>query len=169
MSGPAGQSFGRMALTIGGAVIGGMIAGPAGAKMGYALGGLAGGFLGNVIFPMDSDVKMPEMATYPVQNAGKSGPVQIVYGTDLAAGNIIFMGETHPYTIKHSSGGGGKGGGGDSGGEQIETRFRKSFLIGICQGPAQILRVWAGKTEISLDAFTVFPGFDNTQIGAVID
>jgi len=169
MSGESGKSFGRMALTIGGAIVGGMIAGPAGAKMGYALGGLAGGFLGTVIFPANSDVKMPEMATYPVQNAGKTGPIQIVYGTDLAAGNVIFLGETHPYTIKHSSGGGGKGGGGSSGGETTETRFRKSFMIGICHGPAQVLRAWAGKTEIDLDAFTVFPGFNNTQIGAVID
>jgi len=169
MSGESGKSFGRMALTIGGAIVGGMIAGPGGAKLGYALGGMAGGFIGNVIFPANSDVKMPEMATYPVQNAGKTGPIQIVYGTDLAAGNIIYLGETHPYTISHSSGGGGKGGGGSSGGETTETRFRKSFMIGICHGPAQVLRAWAGKTEISLDDFTVFPGFNNTQIGSVID
>jgi len=128
------------------------------------VGFLVGSVLGSMIFPADSDVGMPQAGTYPTQNSNKGIPVPIVYGTTRVAGNIIWMGDLQAYTVKHSSGG-GKGGGDQT--TSSETRYRRSFLIGICEGIADIRRAWKGKTEISVGDFTRFNGFENSGIATL--
>lgn len=111
-------------------------------------------------------VHMPKFGSYPVQGASKGGPIPKVYGQKRLAGNIIWAGDTIPYTIKHEIDAGGKGGGGDDA-ESWETRYRKSFLIAVCEGPASILKAWKGKNEISISDFTWFEGDGNSGIRAL--
>ena len=48
-----------------------------------------------------------------------------------------------------------------------ETRYRKSFLLGICEGPANICKAWKGKKEILIAEFTIFTGATNVGIAAL--
>ena len=93
-----------------------------------------------------SRMKMPEASNYPVQTSMKGIPKPKIYGTVRTAGEIIWIGELHPYTVEHETG--GKGGAGGQVTE--ETRYRRSFLISVCEGTATISRIWVGKKEISL-------------------
>ncbi|KKL72876.1 hypothetical protein LCGC14_2080530, partial [marine sediment metagenome] len=94
-------------------------------------------------------------------------PIQIVHGTRKVAGNVIWLGELHPYTVRHTSEGGK---GGSSSVTTTETRYKRSFLISICHGEANIRRVWANNEEISIEDLTAFSGLDNgTDIPAVTE
>jgi hypothetical protein len=105
--------------------------------------------------------KMPSISAYPLQSSSKVVPKAKTYGTDRVAGNIIWIGDLHPYTVKHESGG-GKGGGSEV--VTYETRYRRSFLISMGEGPAQVLAAWKGKDAIELSEFSWFRGADNTGI-----
>ena len=92
-----------------------------------------------------SKLKMPEVNNYPLQTSAKGIPKQKIYGTPRTAGNVVWLGELHPYTVEHDSG--GKGGG--KGGATVEeTRYKRSFLISLGHGPGSILRIWQGKKLI---------------------
>jgi hypothetical protein len=107
--------------------------------------------------------KMPTISTYPLQQSMKATPIQKVLGSDRVAGNIIWLGDLHPYTVEHDSG--GKGGGG---GEKVEeTRYRRSFLINVAEGIAEVSRCWKGKKEISTSKFTWFNGDNNVGVKAL--
>jgi len=112
-------------------------------------------------FAGDIDQDMPKMSSYPVQSSMKGIPKQKVYGTDRIAGNVIWMAPMIAYTTEHDSGV-GKGGGEVA--PSYETHYRRSFLIALGEGPANCIRAWAGKDEITLDAFTWFNGSDNSGI-----
>jgi len=158
------SSWGRLAVSIGGALIGNAIL----PGIGGAIGFMGGSILGNMIFPQKSKVEMPELAKYPVQTAQKGTPISYIRGTIRTAGNIIYAADAVPYVVAHSSGGGGGKGGGGGESKTYETRYRRSFLICVCEGPANIRRAWAGKTEISLTDFTWFDGNDNSGISTII-
>ena len=120
------------------------------------------------LFFSDDAIEAPKYNNYPIQTAMKGGPVIKVYGTERIAGNVIWLGILHPYTVRHEAGGGGgKGGEGESGTDVEETRYRRSFLLAICEGPAVILRAWKGKEEISVGSFTWFDGDNNSGIRAL--
>lgn len=157
-----GSAWARLGFAIGGAVLGGWILGPA---LGMSVGFLAGSYLGSMIFPTDSESEMPPIHDYPVQSSAIGIPITIVYGTTRVAGNILWISDLVAYQIKHSSGG-GKGGGGEQ--ASYETRYRRSFLIAICEGPALILRAWKGKTEIEITEFTTYTGDGNSGISTLI-
>lgn len=162
-----GSGWARLGVAVGGAILGGWILGPfLGASLGMSAGFMAGSYLGNMIFPTDYDTEMPAVHDYPVQNSAIGIPISIVFGTTRVAGNIIWMGDLTPYQIKHSSGGGGKGGGDEQ--KSYETRYRRSFLIAICEGPATISKAWKGKKEISLTEFTSYDGDNNSGISTLI-
>jgi len=153
-------AVGPLAAGLSGAKLGGMLAGAmhmgaTGTQLMTGVGYMAGMFLGRQLFPQKNKVEMPPMAKYPIQRSDKGSPIPVVFGTDQVAGNIIWMGPSQPYVIKHKASG-GKGGGGSQ--ETTETRYRKSFLIGVCEGPANIIRAWKGKTEIDITDFTIFRG-----------
>ena len=111
--------------------------------------------LGDVTFPAKNKTEeIPPMASYPVQRSNKASVISKIYGTVRVAGNVIWMGPNHPWQQSESAG--GKGGGG---GETVtNSGNRRSFLIGICEGPAIVLRVWKGKEEITFNQITVFRG-----------
>ncbi len=146
-----------------GVVVGGTIGFAIGGPKGALIGASIGYAVGTMIDPPGSDTgDMPPMASYPVQRSNKGTPIPKIYGTARVAGNILWMGENHPWQHKSSSG--GKGGGG---GETVtDSGNRRSFLIGICEGPAIVLRVWKGKTELtSLNGITVFRGEGEADTG----
>ena len=147
----SGKAAVPLAMGIAGAVVGGMFGHP---TIGFAIGMS----LGYMLFPADNNTEMPQLSTYPVQRSDKGTPIPIIKGTRKVAGNIVWLGEMQPYTVK-TGGGGGKGGGGGT--SSKETRYRRSFLISICHGPAYVLRAWAGRDEIDISVMTVFIGADN--------
>jgi hypothetical protein len=164
----------KLGIAIGAAIVGsyygGIYFGPYGQGIMTSAFFVGGTMLGSMMFPTKTKTDMPEVGNYPLQSAGKGGPIPIVYGTVRIAGNVVWLGDLHPYTVEHSSGGGGGGsdffGGGD---EQTssETRYRRSFLIAICEGTAHIRRAWKGKKEINLSDFTRFSGEDNSGIATL--
>ena len=154
--------WGRLGIAVGGALLGGWIAGPIGMSAGF----LAGSYVGSMIFPTDFESKMPSAHDYPIQGSAVGTPIPIVLGTMRLAGNIIWMGDLVSYQVAHSAGG-GKGGGGKA---QVsyETKYRRTFLIAICEGPAFILRAWKGKISIPITAFTIYDGVNNSGISTLI-
>jgi hypothetical protein len=148
------KTTGQTAGAIGGAIIGGYLGGPQGALIGASLGMAGGGLIDP---PDNSSGAMPPMAAYPVQRSNKGTPIPKTYGTVRVAGNIIGMGPNMPWQTSKSQSSGGKGGGG---GSTVITGSgnRRSFLIGICEGTANIGRIWRNKEEITLDGITIFPG-----------
>lgn len=74
---------------------------------------------------------------YPLQDSQKGRPVPIVYGCERVAGNIIWLGEQNWYEKKidiphvHDP-------------VRVGT-YRRSFLIGIAEGPGSVTKIWKGK------------------------
>jgi hypothetical protein len=165
-----GKGWAKLGIAIGGALLGGWLLGPMlGTGLAMSTGFFAGSYLGNELFPTKHKPKMPPVHDYPIQTSSVGNPVTIVLGTQRVAGNIIWMGDLTPYTIKHTtSSGGGKGGGGGDEVTTYDTKYRRSFLIAICEGPAEISRAWRGKKEILLTAFTSYSGDNNSGISALL-
>jgi hypothetical protein len=171
------SDFGRIAIGIGGAILGsyfgGIYFGPFGQMLLTSAGFMAGSMLGSMVFPQDlsSNTKMPSMSGFPLQSSQKGIPVPIVFGTTRVAGNIIWMGDLQTYTIEHKVGetGGGLFGGGDDI-TISETRYRRSFLIGVCEGPAKIRRLWKGKELVPItdSHLTWYEGEENSGIPAAL-
>ena len=159
-----GKTGGQTAGVIVGGTIGFLIAGPQGAVVGASIGYS----VGTLIDPPDSTTgDIPPMAGYPVQRANKGTPIPIIYGTRKVAGNVIWLGDNHPWNKQGSAG--GKGGGG--GGGTSESGARRSFLLALSEGPAIVLRVWADKKEITGTVdITVFrgEGLADTGIEALV-
>lgn len=153
--------IGRTGTAVGFALLGNMIL----PGFGGVVGSIVGSVVGAMLFPMKNKTEMPKLDQYPIQSSCKGLPVPKTYGTVKIAGNIIWMGEEHPYTVKQSSSG-GKGGGDEQ--TTVETRYRRSFLIAICEGSASVIRAWKGKDEIDISDFTTYYGFNNTGISDVI-
>jgi len=151
---------------LGGQMLGGWAMGSTGA----IVGGFVGAYLGSMLFPQSADdTSLPKAGSFATQMTLSGSPIPIIYGTCKAAGNVIILGDPHPYTIKHKSrGGGGKGmGGGSKAPDTEELRYRRSFLIGICEGPADVGAIWAGKDQISIGSATIFRGDGNIGLAAL--
>ncbi len=157
-----GSAWAQLGLSIGGAIIGGIIAGPWGARIGF----LGAGLLSGMLFKEDYESKMPSTGDYQMQSSAVGTSVPIVIGVGKTSGNIVYMGSLVPYQVKHSSGG-GKGGGDTE--ATYETKYRRSFIIAICEGPAYVLRCWKGKKEININTFTQYSGINNVGISTLID
>jgi len=146
MSANAGRSAGIMAFGLLAGGLGGLAVGAlglAGTTMGSILVGVAymgGSFLGQMVFPAPNQRNMPTASDYPMQTVDRGSAVPVTYGTLRTAGNLVWMGPLQEYDIS-----GGKGGGGEEG-----TGYRRSFLISICEGPRDVLRIWKGKHEVSI-------------------
>ena len=132
-----------MVLGVGGSAVGGALFGQIGAAIGY----LGGSMLGSYLFPQDSGTIInTKIGSYPAQACQVGGPIPIVLGTVRLAGNLIWAAPATPYVIKHKVEGGKNFGGAE--GETEETRYKRSFLISICYGPATFLKIWKGKKII---------------------
>ncbi|MCE5185069.1 MAG: phage tail protein [Planctomycetaceae bacterium] len=150
------SNLGATLFRTGAMIVGSYFGGPIGAIAAYAVA--------SAIYPMKFEGERPEFSDYPLQSSTKGQPVPIVFGTKELAGNIIWLGPSQPYHVKHETG--GKGGGDTS--TSYEARYRRSFLIAICEGPATIGRCFKGKDEISLTEFTSFSGDGNVGLADLI-
>lgn len=163
------SSWATLGLAIGGALLGGWLLAPVlGATLAGGVGFLGGSYLGSMLFPTENEANdIARYEDYPVQSSSVGIPIAIIRGSGRVAGNVIYMSDLVPYQIAHSVAGGGKGGGGEEA-KSYETRYRRSFLIAICEGPATITRAWKGNDEILLTSFTSFDGDGNSGISTLI-
>ena len=167
-------TIGRLGLAIGGAIIGsyfgGIYFGPMGQSILTGVGFASGSFLGSYLFPIEQkSPSLPRTGEYPIQGAYYGTPIPIVYGTCRLAGNVIWIGDLITVNTKHSAGGGGKNLFGGGGGEEyVVTTYKRSFLIAVCEGRTNIVRVWSGKDEIDLDRLVWYSGGNNTGLSAII-
>lgn len=150
---------------IGGKMLGGYIAGQVGAM----IGGMAGVYIGSVMFPSETEKpSVPKIDSFPVQTTLSGSPIPIVKGTRRVAGTIIYLGELKSYVISSSSGGGGKGFGGGNEVTTHERRYKRSFLIAICEGPATVGKMWKGDQPILTSECTIFEGDGNTGLATTV-
>lgn len=135
--------------------------------VGVSVGYIIGSALGAYFFPTETEDATLETST-DIQNASVGIAVPVIYGTRRVAGNIIWLGDLNPYTPdydKKDSKGGGSGGGKTT---ESASMYKRSFLIGICQGEATVLRLWAGSEEIDLTNATFFHGDGNVGLEALV-
>jgi len=154
--------WGRLAISIAGAFVGNMIL----PGFGTSLGFFGGAILGSMIFPQKTKSTPPQLGDYPVQTAEKGTPIPFICGSKEVAGNIIYAEPAEPYSIAHSSGGGGKSGGGEA--KTYETRYRRTFLICVCEGPAWVMSARKGKLNMPLSDFTWYDGQNNSGLSALL-
>lgn len=149
---------------IGGQVLGGWVGGSVGA----IIGGVGGAYLGSLMFPQESpSTSLPKIDSYQTQTTLSGSAIPIVRGTCRVAGNVIYLGDPHPYQVVSKTSSGGKGfGGGSDDVVSTQTRYRRSFLIGICEGPATIGKMWRGKEAVLTSCCTIFNGDGNTGLAA---
>ncbi len=125
----------KLAMSVGGALIGGAIGGPTGAKIGWTLGNLAG----NALFSEDTHTYGPKLGDLRVTSSAYGNPIPTVYGTYRIAGNIIWS--TGIKETANTQDVGGKGGP-----SQTHTTYTYScsFALGLCTGEiAGIRKIWA--------------------------
>ncbi len=93
-----------------------------------------------------------------LQSSSYNKPIPLVYGSNKLTGNCIYYND---FTVtSHTESQGGKGGGGGKSKSTTYT-YHAAMMFGICEGPAQINRVWKDKDAakaLDYDKFTVFPG-----------
>lgn len=110
----------RLALSVGGAVVGFMVGGPAGAQAGW----MAGSLLGSL---MPQTVRGPSIDEAGTQTTQEGAPRAVVYGTAAVSGNVIDAGRTRRITKKQRQG---------KGGQSVETEaLLRTYAIRICEGP----------------------------------
>jgi len=157
---------GQIGSIAGGAIIGigiGFLTGNPllGAKIGF----MAGAMLGSALFPTTADVpdaQKPSPSGIQITSSSYGLPIAVVFGTKKIGGNLLYYGnfQTIPHVTETEAGGKGGGGGGST---TYTTHYTYSvtLAIGLCMGPADVLRIWAGNTLIDKSAYTVY---DGTQI-----
>lgn len=128
----------RLGLIIGGTVIGAFFGVPG---LGLAIGGLAGQLL--IKGPDQPQALGPRLGDMQVQVSAYGNPIPIIFGTERAAGNIIWNSKIREIAHESSSGGGGKGGSPQPQG--VTTfEYRVDLQIALCKGPiAGLKRLWA--------------------------
>jgi len=150
---------------VAGSWIGGTVLGLG--TVGAQVGGLVGSYLGARLFAKEGGHEsLPKLDSYQTQTTLTGMAIPLIYGTRRIAGNVIYIGDLHPYTVKHKAEG-GKGIGGPSV-TSTEIRYRRSFLVGICEGPVDtILRIWKGKEEIDITTVDIFIGDGNAGLSVI--
>jgi hypothetical protein len=135
---------GRLVVAGLGALLGNMLFPGKGGQIGFAIGSI----LGSLLFPKARDYGPEKIANLQFQTTAKGTPLQVVYGRQRVAGNIIWYGNFR--TIRDSGGKGGKGGAGGKGGSE-DVRYTASFAVGISEGIIDHAhRIWSNKTLVDL-------------------
>ena len=124
-----------LALSAGGALLGGAVGGSVGASVGWALGGLAGAML----FPQGGkDTTGPRLSDLSVQSAAYGTGIPVIYGTTRVSGNIIWSSGLREAANRRRQG--GKGGGRPT---STTYSYSSSWAVGLCEGPAvAVRRIW---------------------------
>jgi hypothetical protein len=123
--------MGQAAMTIGGAVAGGIVGYYTGnTGLGMQLGAMAGGIAGALLFPGGGG---PRLTDLQVTGSTYGAPVQQIYGTVRLSGNCFWASDL---TEKKSSSG--------KGNQNSGYTYRASWAVGLCEGPvSDVLRLWA--------------------------
>lgn len=125
----------QLALSAGGAVVGGLIGGPWGASIGWTLGGLAGAAL---FPPKGADIQGPKLSDLSVDSSAYGTGIPIVFGTTVLAGNRIWaLPLDQVGTTRRVGGKGGR--------RQKETTYSYygNWAVGLCAGVAAgVRRIW---------------------------
>lgn len=132
---------------------------------GGPLGAMGGAYLGGVLWPTDYETEMPAVHDMPIQSSAIGIPITLVYGMTKIAGNLIWLGPSQSYIIKHKSDDDIFGNNETIG---RETKYKRSFLISLCEGPASVIRAWKDKKEISLSDFTFYDGSNNSGLSTIL-
>ena len=125
----------RLALTVGGTVVGAaagyFLGNPLlGAQIGYAAGSIAGALL----FPAGEDQTGPRLGDLRVGDASYGVPIPRVWGTGRIAGNMIWTSGIQEESSEETQSQSG-------GGPTVTTyRYYSSFAIGLCAGPIAAVR-----------------------------
>jgi hypothetical protein len=123
----------QMALTVAGNYIGSYFGGPLGGMLGSTLGAVAGTLLQNTL-----DHKKGNANATPNVGANSSwgSPIPIVYGSARCAGQMIWCGPLKNKNVKS-----GKG----SLISQLTSAptTQCSFAYAFCEGPGQLINIWA--------------------------
>ena len=110
----------RLALAVGGAIVGAYFGGPAGAQAGW----MAGSAIGSL---MPQTINGPSIEEGGAQTTQEGAPRAIVYGTTPVTGNVIDAGRTRKIARKERQG---------KGGASVETEaLLRTYAIRICEGP----------------------------------
>ena len=120
-----------------GAAIGYVVSGfnPAGAYWGWTIGVAVGA----VLFPPEGQDQVgPQLGDKSFQTSTYGVPIPVTYGTMRTAGNVIWG--TDIVEIKHVEKSGGKGG---PTATSTTYTYYGNFAVGICEGEAELLRIWA--------------------------
>src|ERR1051325_1400597 len=125
----------RQILPIIGAAVGSYLGGPTGAQIGW----MVGSYLGNAVDPQVQ--KAPNIGDLSQQTSQEGNPRPVVFGTSPPmAGNLIAC--SQPKVVKRRKRQG-------KGGPVIETNsIYRTYAVGICEGPAGIVRVWKNGTLV---------------------
>ena len=158
----------QLALSAGGALVGGLLGGPFGASVGWALGGLAGAAL---FPPKGQDQTGPQIGDVQIQGSAYGTPLPLLFGTARLAGNVIWWSGIRRASSTRRVGGKGTP-------RQRVTTFQyfSSWAVSFCEGPAaQVRRMWFDdklvfdasgaslQTEIPGLAWRFYPG-DEAQL-----
>lgn len=146
----------REALTVGGAVVGFFIGGPAGA----AIGAQIGGAVGSIVDPIQ--LQGPRLSDLRVTASTYGAPIPLIYGPEnRIGGNIIWATDLKERKKKS----GGKGGP-----EVTEYIYSVSLAVALGQGPIQRLKkIWANsKLLFDIDALDVQPDPPTPEVGMVV-
>lgn len=130
------SNAGQAVLSIGGAVVGFIVGGPAGAAWGYQIGSVAG----QALFPTDlGTVYGPRLNDLAVQQSTVGAPIPVLWGTFAFSGNLIWSSGIIEKVTKKKQG--GKGGPTQT----VKTySYSVNCAIGICEGVLSAVdKVWA--------------------------
>lgn len=140
----------RLVLSLAGAAAGGFFF--PGSQFAMSAGFAIGGFVSNLLFPQKlPDVVGPRIDDLRIQSSAYGRPIPILYATLRLPGNVIWS--TGLIEEKKTERiGGGKGGlSGKGGGTSTTFEYFASWSSAICEGPADITRIWAD-TKLIYDA-----------------
>jgi hypothetical protein len=137
----------RLALSIGGMVLGNLLLPGIGSALGGALGAYVGGLVDQQLFGPERETRTvtgPRLQDLRVQSSGYGGVIPRVYGKARLSGNVIWMRgfheetRTETQTVGGGSGGGKGGGGGGGGGGQTVTTVSYVYFVdlavALCEG-----------------------------------
>ncbi len=129
------SNAGQVALGVVGGIVGFAVGGPTGALYGLQIG-LA---VGNIVSPTQLPGTLgPRLSDKRTTTAQLGAPITEVFGTDVVAGTVIWLGDVVEHAETEEVG--GKGG---PEGENTTFSYTQSIAVGLCRGPMSgLLRIW---------------------------
>src|SRR5262245_14503323 len=129
------SNAGQVALGIVGTVVGFVAGGPTGAAYGLQIGLAVGSVVSPTQLPGTFGPRLNDKRTTTAQ---LGEPVTELFGTDVVAGTVIWLGDIAEHAVTEEVG--GKGG---PEGENTTFNYTQSIAVGLCRGPQfGLMRVW---------------------------